>query len=83
MANFVDPYLDQETGILRNLVGAVSQEELRKAETDVASMAEIALENVPRTNNLAELQAIHKALLADKGADIAILFLPQIIQALQ
>ena len=62
MANFVDPYLDQETGILRNLVGAVSQEELRKAETDVASMAEIALENVPRTNNLAELQAIHKAL---------------------
>jgi len=62
MTNFVDPYLDPKTGILRNLVGATSQEELRKAETDVTSIAEVALDNVPRTNNLAELQAIHKIL---------------------
>lgn len=60
--NFVDPYLDPGTGILRNLVGATSQEQLRKIESDVASAAEIELENIPRSNDLKELQAIHKAL---------------------
>ena len=59
---FIDPYLDLETGILRNFAGANTQEELRKAETDVAGMAELTLGDVPRSNNLAELQAIHKAL---------------------
>lgn len=59
---FIDPYLDLETGILRNFAGANTQEELRKAETDVAGMAELTLDDIPRSNNLAELQAIHKAL---------------------
>ncbi len=59
---FIDPYLDLETGILRNFAGANTQEKLRKAETDVAGMAELTLGDVPRSNNLAELQAIHKAL---------------------
>ena len=59
---FIDPYLDPKTGILRNFVGVTTQEELRKAETDVAGMAELTLDGIPRTNNLAELQAIHKIL---------------------
>jgi hypothetical protein len=59
---FIDPYLDLETGILRNFAGANTQEKLRKAETDVAGMAELTLDDIPRSNNLAELQAIHKAL---------------------
>lgn len=59
---FIDPYLDLETGILRNFVGANTQKKLRKAETDVAGMAELTLGDIPRSNNLAELQAIHKAL---------------------
>ena len=59
---FIDPYLDLESGILRNFAGANTQEKLRKAETDVAGMAELTLDDIPRSNNLAELQAIHKAL---------------------
>lgn len=59
---FIDPYLDLETGILRNFAGANTQEKLRKAETDVVGMAELTLGDIPRSNNLAELQAIHKAL---------------------
>ena len=59
---FIDPYLDLETGILRNFAGANTQEKLRKAETDVAGIAELTLDDIPRSNNLAELQAIHKAL---------------------
>ena len=59
---FIDPYLDLETGIFRNFAGANTQEKLRKAETDVAGMAELTLDDIPRSNNLAELQAIHKAL---------------------
>lgn len=59
---FIDPYLDLETGVLRNFAGANTQEKLRKAETDVAGIAELTLDDIPRSNNLAELQAIHKAL---------------------
>lgn len=47
---FIDPYLDLETGILRNFAGANTQEELRKAETDVAGMAELTLDDIPRSN---------------------------------
>ena len=41
MSDFVDPYLDPKTGILRNLVGATTSEQLREAEVNVASMAEL------------------------------------------
>lgn len=62
MPDLIDPYLDPKTGILRNLVGATTSEQLREAETNVASMAELELENIPRSNNLGELRAIHRAL---------------------
>ena len=47
---FIDPYLDLGTGILRNFVGANTQKKLRKAETDVAGMAEPTLGDIPRSN---------------------------------
>ena len=62
MSDFIDPYIDQETGILRNLVGAKTWQDLQKAEADIIGISQIALANIPRTNDLAELQAIHKAL---------------------
>ena len=63
MAEFIDPYIDQETGILRNLVGAKTWQELQKAEADIIGISQIALADIPRTNDLTELRAIHKALL--------------------
>lgn len=62
MSDFVDPYIDQETGILRNLLGAKTWKELQRAEADIISVSQIALANIPRTNNLSELKTIHKAL---------------------
>ena len=62
MADFIDPYIDQETGILRNLVGAKTWQELQKAEADIIGISQIALADIPRTNDLTELRAIHKAL---------------------
>ncbi len=62
MSGFIDPYLDSKTGVLRNLVGAKSLQELRKAEGDVVTFAEISLKNVGHTVDLAELQKIHRAL---------------------
>lgn len=59
---FIDPYIDLDTGILRNKAGAKTYEELRKIEADVIGMSEISLENIPRTNDLKELLAIHKTL---------------------
>lgn len=34
---FVDPYIDPETGVLRNLVGATSYDELANAEGELVS----------------------------------------------
>ena len=62
MPKTVDPYIDLETGILRNLVGAATYPELRKIEGDIVTLAEISLTNIPHTANLAELQRIHKSL---------------------
>ena len=62
MADFIDPYIDQETGILRNLIGAKTWQELQKAEADIIGISQIALADIPRTNDLTELRAIHKAL---------------------
>lgn len=47
---------------MRNLVGAVNYAELRKAEADIVTLAEISLKNIPHTVDLVELQKIHKGL---------------------
>ena len=62
MTKFVDPYLDPETGILRNLAAAKTYEALYQAEADSAMYGELEARDIPRTNNLEELCAIHKAL---------------------
>lgn len=62
MPDFVDPYIDPKTGILRNLVGATTYSELRKAEGDIVALSEISLDNILHTVDLAELRKIHKSL---------------------
>lgn len=62
MSDFIDPYVDPKTGILRNLVGATTYSELRKAEGDIVALSEISLDNIPHTTDLVELQKIHKGL---------------------
>lgn len=67
MAEVVDPYLDSDTGLLSNLVGAVSQSALDIAEADlVASRAVQLLEHPPRaTGDLEEFRVIHRHLFQD------------------
>lgn len=64
MPDFTDPYVDPETGILENLVGARSQAELDAIEADLVPIRVLRLElDPPRpTGDLAELQAIHRFL---------------------
>jgi cell filamentation protein len=62
-----DPYLDESTGILRNLVGATTQAELSEAEASL-SLARLSslIENPPApTADLRELRAIHQVLFQD------------------
>jgi len=64
MTAVVDPYLDPAIGDLRNLLGAVSSAELRALEPQAVFANEIELPTVgiPRTNDLAEVRAIHAQL---------------------
>ena len=70
MSEFVDPYIDPKTGILRNLVGATTYHELRKAEGDIVALSEISLDSIPHTVDLVELQKNHRDLF-DKVYDWA------------
>lgn len=57
---FTDPYLD-ENGMLRNLLGAKSPEELQELEPQIVFANQLELESlaIPRTNDLQELLLIH------------------------
>lgn len=65
---FVDPYIDPETGILRNLVGAVTYDELANAEGEfvAARMGEL-FERMPDrvTGSLDDFCFIHQMLFQD------------------
>lgn len=61
---FVDPYIDPKTGALRNLVGATTYPELRRAEGDIVALAEISIRDIPHTVDLAKLRKIHKSLFS-------------------
>ena len=52
MLDFVDPYIDPKTSILRNLVGVTTYTELRKAEGDIVTLSEISLDSIPHTMDL-------------------------------
>ena len=62
MSDFIDPYIDPTTGILKNKLGAKTSDELRAAEGDVICLAEVELEEIPHTKDLAELRNIHQRL---------------------
>jgi len=64
---FKDPYYDEELGELRNLFGAKSAEEFRELEPQMVFANELELESagISRTNDLKEVQAIHKQLFKD------------------
>lgn len=64
---FVDPYLDPETGLLRNLVGARDNATLVAAEGAlVFARAVQILDRPPKpTGDLGELRAIHRFLFQD------------------
>lgn len=66
-AEFVDPYLDPETGVLRNKIGARRSEALHKAEGDLSFARMIQLLDRPPapTGDLTELRAIHRHLFQD------------------
>ncbi len=67
MPEFVDPYIDPATGILRNLVGARTQEELDQIEADLveARTVDLPKQRVKKTADLTELRAIHRYLFGD------------------
>ncbi len=62
-----DPYLDPDTGILRNLLGIRTQAELDTAESSLSFLRTSQLYGHPVLGrfNLKHLQAIHKRLFAD------------------
>ena len=67
MAEVVDPYLDPDTGLLRNLVGARTQAALDTAEGDLTYLraAELHVRPVRPTGDLDEFRAIHRQLFQD------------------
>ena len=67
MPDFVDPYIDPETGILRNLLGAKTQADLDYAEAEHAVVRLMELQNEPVrvTSDARQLREIHRRLFAD------------------
>lgn len=67
LTDFVDPYLDPSTGLLRNLISAATDAELVAAEGAlVFARAVQLLDHPPKpTGDLTELQAIHRHLFQD------------------
>lgn len=67
MPDFVDPYFDETIGDLRNLLGAKSPQKLKELEAQIVFANELELEAaaIARTNDLAELLALHKQLFGN------------------
>lgn len=66
-AEFVDPYLDSETGVLHNRIGARTKVALDRAEGDLvfARLVQLMDDPAPSTGDLAELRVIHRRLFCD------------------
>lgn len=62
-----DPYVDEETGILKNLLGCRTEDELSLKERELSYLrqTELWLHPVEPTFDLAHLQAIHRHLFQD------------------
>lgn len=65
--DFTDPYLDPQTGILHNLIGATTQNQLNAAEADLVSQRHLELQDSPIQGrfDFEHLQAIHGHLFQD------------------
>lgn len=63
--NFRDPYIDSETGTLRNLVGAMTYDELQNAEGEFVAlrMSELFASPLPKvTGSLDDFCFLHRTL---------------------
>ena len=67
MPDFVDPYLEPESGILRNRLGLTDRATLDRAEAELTEWrrAEMITRPVKVTGDLRQLQAIHRQLFQD------------------
>ncbi len=67
LAEVVDPYLDPDTGLLRNLVGARTKQEFEAAEGALVVARALQLRDHPvrSTGDLDEFRAIHRHLFQD------------------
>lgn len=67
-SKFIDPYIDQASGVLKNLVGAKTYDELRNAEGElVSSRMSDFIEKLPfeASGTLEDFCAIHRYLFQD------------------
>lgn len=62
-----DPYLDLDSGVLRNRLGITDPVELSRAEAEFAATAltELALTRLPGDYDIAHLQAFHRVIFGD------------------
>jgi cell filamentation protein len=62
-----DPYLDLQTGVLRNRLGITDKTELAQAEAELTSyrLIELQLNPLPGRYDLAHLQAFHRHIFGD------------------
>ncbi len=67
MPDFVDPYLEPASGILRNRLGLTDRATLDRAEAELTEWrrAEMITRPVKVTGDLRQLQAIHRQLFQD------------------
>lgn len=67
LTEVADPYLDPDTGLLRNLIGARTQDALDMAEGALSYIRAAELQACPvrATGNLDEFRAIHRQLFQD------------------
>ncbi|MGY0501482.1 Fic/DOC family protein [Nocardia sp. FBN12] len=63
----VDPYLDPESGVLRNRLGIVDAASLRQAEADLsqAALADLGIRPLPGRYDLEHLRVFHREIFAD------------------
>ncbi|MEV6256949.1 Fic family protein [Nocardia sp. NPDC051911] len=62
-----DPYIDPESGVLRNRLGIVDAEQLRRAEADLslAALADLGTRILPGSYDLDHLRAFHREIFGD------------------
>ncbi len=63
----IDPYLDPESGVLRNRLGITDEEKLRRAEADLtyAALADLRIRILPGGYDLRHLCAFHLDIFGD------------------